>query len=607
MPFFGELFASEILKKPVLDPKGEELGKVKDLMVVKGEPLPKVSSLIIERKRKFFKLAWTDLNIFNKRIISANVYRENLEPYELTDSDLLMARDIFDKQIVDVNGAKAVKVNDVRLGSYEENAILLAADVGITGMLRRLGVERFSKKFMKMLSRTLPENIIVWNYIQPLKPKLKNIALTIPRQKMSEMHPADIAEIISKITKEDGRDLLKDLDIETAAETVSELAPEIQTEMISEMDTEKAADIIEEMPPDEAADILGELPAEKARQIFQRIEKEEAAEIQELLVHEKNTAGGLMTNQFVSFPSDATVKAVIESFKKYAEEIESVYYIYIVDVYERLVGVVSLRDLLLADPLDKLENIMETKIKNVPPDEDVDVVAEMMSKYDLVAMPVVDDSGVFHGIVTVDDIMDVMEEKAAKDISQIAGTSEIKFGSIEEAHAVDIVRTRLPWLMLCLVGGLISSLVIGRFEKTVTAVVVMAAFIPVIMGMAGNAGLQVSTTMVRSLALNSINNYWKYVGKELFSGVIIASVTGIFIALAAGFLKGMPMLGLVVGISMFLSISSSTVLAILTPTIADKIGIDPAITAGPFVTVFNDILGLTIYFTVANLFISYLI
>lgn len=608
MPFFGELFVSEILKKPVLDPKGEDLGRVRDIVVVKGEPFPKVSALIIEKKKRLLNLPWTDLNIFNKRIISSKIYTENLQSYEFSEKDLLIVRDIFDKQIVDANGAKVVRVNDVKLESYEGDAVLIAVDVGMRGALRRLGVKLGSEKFLKLLRRPrIPYKLISWNYIQPLKPKLKAIALTVPRQMVSELHPADIAEIISKASPDEGAHLFKDLDIETAAEALSELNPEVQAEIISAIDAEKAADIIEEMSSDDAADVLSDLPAEKAKEILDHIEKEEAEDIQELLAHEEDTAGSLMTKEFIAYAPDITVKEAIENFKKDAEEIETVYYIYVLDPEGKALGATSLRELLLADPSMMLSEIMETKIKSVTPNEDVEVVAEIMSKYNLAAIPVVDSNNAMLGIVTVDDIMDVMVEEATEDMFHIAGTSEVRFGNIEDARLLDIVKTRMPWLLLCLFGGLISSMVVSRFENTLATLVVLAAFVPVIMGMAGNAGLQVSTTMVRNIGLNSINNYWRYAAKELLAGLMIAGITGIAIAAAASALKGMPMLGVVVGVSMFLAISSSIILAILAPTIADKVGIDPAITAGPFVTVFNDILGLTIYFTVASIFMRYLI
>jgi magnesium transporter len=607
MPLFGELFLSEIIKKPVFDPKGEITGRVMDIVVIKGDPLPKVAAVVVEKKKKLFKIPWEKISLFNKRILSTTVTSASLERYESSESDLLAVRDILDKQIVDVTGAKVVKAYDIKLEGYDEDAVLVAIDAGLRGRLRRLGLERKSERILRLLNASIPYTLISWDYIETLKPKLHAIALTVPKKMISELHPADIAEIISRVTKDEGAHIIKDLDLETAAEAISELKPEKQAEIIGSMDAEEAADIIEEMTPDDAADVLSDLPEHKAKEILEHIEREESEDIQELLGHEEDTAGGLMTNDFIACHPHMTVDETIEHFKKSSEDIETIYYIYITDRDEKLIGVASLRDLLLSKPDALIAEVMETKLIFVRPEQDVEEVADMMSKYDLAAIPVVDAEGVIQGVVTIDDIMDVMREEATDDIYKIAGTSEVKFGHIEDASALDIVKSRVPWLLLCLIGGLISSMVIGRFEKTISAIVVLAAFMPVIAGMAGNAGLQVSTTMVRNIALNSIKSHWRYIGKELSAGFMIAGVTGFAVAVAAGLLKGIPALGLVVGIAMFLSISSSTMLAILAPTVADRVGIDPAITAGPFVTVFNDILGLTIYFTVATVFMQYLI
>lgn len=414
MPFFGELFVSEILKKPVLDPKGEDIGKVKDVVVVRGEPLPRVSALIIERKKRGYLMPWADLSIFNKRIISSNQYLENLQPYEFGENDLLIVRDILDKQIVDANGAKVVRVNDVKLEGYNSEALLLAVDVGMRGIMRRLGVERGGEDMMKIFKKPLSYNLISWNYIQPLEPKLTKISLTVPRQMVSELHPADIAEIISQVSHKEGASFFKGLDIETAAEALSELQPDVQAALITGMDAEKAADIIEEMPPDEAADVLSDLPMDKAKEILEHIEKEEAEDIQELLNHEEDTAGGIMTNKFIAYPPDMSVREAIENFRKDAEEVETVYYIYVADTDEKLLGVVSLRELLLASHHAQLSDIMETKIKAVPPDTDEIEVAEIISKYNLVALPVVDSDGYFLGIVAVDDVIDRILPPAAK-------------------------------------------------------------------------------------------------------------------------------------------------------------------------------------------------
>ncbi|MBI5640660.1 MAG: CBS domain-containing protein [Nitrospirae bacterium] len=414
MPFLGEVFSSEIIRKTVLDPRGEELGKVKDFVIVKGDPLPRVSALIIERKKRFFYLSWSDLNIFNKKIISSKAYRDSLQPYEFREDDLLIVRDILDKQIVDANGAKVVRVNDIKLEGYNEDAVLIAVDVGMRGILRRLGIERGSDEFLSVFKTTLPFTLISWNYIQPLRPKLNAITLTVPRQMLSELHPADIADIISQVSREEGAHLFKDLDIETAAEALSELKPEMQADIINAMDTEKAADIIEEMPPDDAADILSDLPTEKAKELLENIEKEDAEDIQELLGHEEDTAGGLMTNEYIAFPPAMTVLEASEKFKIEARDVENVFYIYVVDKDEKLIGVTSLREMFLAEPDCLLADIMETNLKTASPGDDEMDAAEIISKYNLLALPVVDDEGYMHGIITVDDIIDILLPTSAR-------------------------------------------------------------------------------------------------------------------------------------------------------------------------------------------------
>lgn len=406
MPLFGELFVSEILGEPVLDPRGEELGRLKDLVIVKADPLPKVSAIILERKKKPYIIEWTSLELFNKRIITARVQSSELSPYDMTSPDLLAVRDLLDKQIVDVNGVKVVRVNDIKLEGYESEALLIAVDVGIRGLLRRLGFEKRGEDVLSLFKVKIPQNLISWNYIQPLQPKLTALTLTVPRQMLSQLHPADIAELIRQVPHQEGVAFLKNLDVDVAADTISELNPETQVEIIKDMDTEKASDIIEMMSPDVAADVLSELPADKAREILEHIEKEDAEDIQELLGHEEDTAGGLMTNEFITYPPDMTVKEVLSRFREDASEIETVYYIYVTDSSERLLGVLSLRELLMAEPEARLSEIMVTKLKTVTPDVDEKVVAEVFTKYNLVALPVVDTEGALLGIVTVDDVME---------------------------------------------------------------------------------------------------------------------------------------------------------------------------------------------------------
>ncbi len=408
MPLFGELFVSELFKKPVLDPKGDDLGRVKDFIVIKGDPLPRVSALILEKKKIFYRLAWEYIGIFNKRIISSRVYALKIKTYEFPEDDLLIVRDILDKQIVDANGAKVIRVNDVKLEGINNYACLTAVDAGMRGILRRLGIERKGENFYKIFGKTLPHTLIRWNYIQPLEPRLTTISLTVPRQMISALHPADIADIISNISLEEGAAFFEGLDHNVAAESLHELEPDIQKAIISRLDKDFVSDIVGRMPPDEAADLLGDLPLEKAKELLESIENGEAQDIQELLGHEEDTAGGLMTNEFIAYTPELKVKDAIEKFKIDAHSVETVYYIYIIDESEKLIGVTSLKDMLLSSPDVLMPEVMETKLKTVTPDADQYYVAEIISKYNLLAIPVIDERGVLLGIVTIDDIMDIL-------------------------------------------------------------------------------------------------------------------------------------------------------------------------------------------------------
>lgn len=414
MPLFGEIFVSELLKKPVLDPKGEELGRVRDFIVVKGDALPMVSALILEKKKKFYLLPWDLIGIFNKRIMSSRAYSLKMKPYELSEDDLLIVRDIFDKQIIDANGAKVVRVNDIKLEGHTNIVCLSAVDVGMRGILRRFGIEKRGENLYRILGKTLVHNLILWKYLQPLEPKLTTISLTIPRQMVSALHPADIADIISKVSLEEGVALFEGLDPNVAAEAIDELEPASQKAMIDSLDIGFASDIVERMPPDEAADLLGELPAEKAKELLESIEKGEAQDIQELLSHEEDTAGGLMTNDFIAYSPELKLGDALEKLRIDAHNVEAIYYIYIVDKGEKLAGVISLRDMLLSSPDKPLSEVMETKVKTVTPDADQYDVAEMISKYNLLAIPVVDSDGILLGIVTIDDVIDMLLPPLAK-------------------------------------------------------------------------------------------------------------------------------------------------------------------------------------------------
>ncbi|MHB8174521.1 MAG: magnesium transporter [Nitrospirota bacterium] len=408
MHYIGDVYVSEILKKQVLDPKGEESGRLDDFIITLGELFPRVSGLLVSRKGVLYRVPWDQVGIFNKKIVSTNLSFEAIPKFETGKGEMLACRELLDKQIVDINGAKVVRVNDLKLGEVKGSLCLIAADVGAAGLFRRLGLKKQWEGIANLLGIQYSTNLISWNYLQPLQPQLGKLALTVSRKQMGALHPADIAQIISEVSQKDRRAILESLDIETAAETIHELEPSVQADIIAHMDEEQAADILEAMPPDEAADLVADLPEDKAHGILQRMEAEDAEDVQELLEHEDDTAGGLMTTEYLSFPPEMTVSESMIEYRLAAPDVESAsaYVIYVLDAEERLLGEVHLKDLVLAHPDKRLDEIMHTEFKSASPEDDEREVAEKISKYNLLALPVVEEERML-GIVTVDDILDL--------------------------------------------------------------------------------------------------------------------------------------------------------------------------------------------------------
>jgi len=406
MQFYpGDIFISDVHKKAVLDQTGEEIGKLKDIIVSIGEPFPPVVTLIVTAGRETYLLPWNQVNLFNKRVISVNIRIDGIIPAQPSPTDILICRDILDKQIVDINGAKLVRVNDLELGDVKGKLCLVAADIGLRGLLRRLNVEKRGEKFLSLFKYKLQNKLISWHYVQTIEPKVARLTLKITNQKVSSMHPADLAEIISEVSQKERTAIFGSIDVETAAEALHELEPRVQADIIDDMSKERASDILERMPPDEAADVLGDLPEAKAQELINLMEKEEAEDVQELLEHEEDTAGGLMTTEYLAFPPDMTVEEAIKELRLEAPDVETIYYLYILDREGRIMGVLSLKHLILASAQTLLSDIMITPVKTLSLDAKKRDVAEFISKYNMLAAPVVDENMVMRGIVTVDDVL----------------------------------------------------------------------------------------------------------------------------------------------------------------------------------------------------------
>ncbi len=410
----NEVYLSRVMGKTVINEHGHKIGSLSDIVMVPGEGFPQVSHFIVKKGALHVIIPWSSITLFNRYVVSVSGRAVDFDCYEEAEGEILLKRDILDKQIVDVDGAKVVRVNDIKLGRYKGFLCILSVDIGLKGLLRRLGYERIGEKIASFLNKEIPRQEISWEYVQPLEFNLSRLTLTMAHDQLAEMHPADLASIISNISHQHIQTVLTSLDTETAGEAIHELDPELRSRVISEMDSELASDILEEMEPDEAADVLGDLSDEKAKELLDLMDAEEAEEIQELMEHEDDTAGGLMNNSFLSLPLDATAGAAFELLKTMAPDVEMIHYGYVLDAKENLLGVVSLRDLLVSPPQTPVAEIMVENVKYVMADAEPEDVLEIIAKYNLVSVPVLDGNGTMLGIVTIDDIIELFIPYALK-------------------------------------------------------------------------------------------------------------------------------------------------------------------------------------------------
>jgi magnesium transporter len=406
----SEIFLSSVLGKPVINGHGHEVGRLRDLVMVPGDSFPEVSHLLVQSKRSkgaTFSVPWRRIALFNVFVISVSGSFQSIPKYREREGEILLGRDILDRQIVDVNGAKVVRVNDVKLGSYRERLCVFFVDVGLRGLLRRMGFEKLGESVGSLFKHPLPHYHISWEYVRPLEPNLFPLTLTVAREQLMEIHPADLARIISDIPSGNVQAVLEALDTETAGEAIHELEPELRSRVISQLASGQASSILEEMNPDQAADVLGDLPQWKAQELLGLMEAREASAIQELMEHEGDTAGGLMNSEFVSIRAELSCQEALQAVRARAAEVDHVYYLYVLDENQELQGVVSLKNLMLGEPETRVSELMTTGVKSVQIDSTPNEVLEIVAKYNLVAVPVLDKEKKMAGIVTVDDVIEL--------------------------------------------------------------------------------------------------------------------------------------------------------------------------------------------------------
>jgi magnesium transporter len=422
------------------------------------------------------------------------------------------------------------------------------------------------------------------------------------KEEIENLHPLDLARLLSELESEERKRVVKMVPQETVENLLPELPKDLLIEVILAFPSRKSAQLLSELPPDEMTDVLKDLTPEIRKNVFRHFSKKDTEEARDLLKYPSDTAGGLMTTEVLYLSEDMSVKAAMEYMKKKAKEFETIYYIYLVDKKKKLSGVASLRDLVLAPSKTMLIDIAKSEVISVQPEVDQEEVARLIARYDFFGLPVVDGEKNLLGMVTVDDVVDVIMDEATEDITRIGGTMPLK-ESYLFSSPYQLVKSRVMWLLLLFGAATISSSIISSFEEVLSSLVALAFFIPLIVDTGGNTGSQSATLMIRSMATGEIkyNHFYRIMGRELFVGTML----GILVASVGFILAALINVPLVVSLTVALTIIVVVIVANIIgatlPLIIKKIGYDPAIVSAPLLTTIVDAVGLFIYFTVARL------
>jgi len=423
---------------------------------------------------------------------------------------------------------------------------------------------------------------------------------------VADLHPADLSQLVTHIPIETARAIFHWLPVEKAGDVLAELDDEYRAKLVEETSEARLAAILDELDTDDAADVIADLPSEVARKVLPALE--DSADVQELLTYDEESAGGIMAAEFVAVPLDWTVAQVTEEVRRNAEEVEDIYVVFVVDEAGCLKGVVNLKRLLLSGALRRIGDIMEADFHAVDTGLDQEEVARVMERYDLVSLPVVDADGRLVGRVTIDDIVDVIRDEAEEDFRRMSGVST----SEEPTDSVfRIVTHRLPWLLAGLAGASLAASVIWMFNATLQEASILAGFIPIIMATAGNAGIQSSAITVQGLASGDMwaTDLKRRVTKELRVAIVNASVAALLLGLVImvisptiiGGISSPFRLALTATLALLLVIVQATTMGTLIPLVLNKVGIDPALATGPFITTSNDIIGILVFFLLARI------
>ncbi|TMC23893.1 MAG: magnesium transporter [Chloroflexi bacterium] len=629
------IFLSTLLRKSIFDIEGRRLGSLRDIYVTLNETFPVVTALVVHSSmgngNADTLIPWSQVDSLEEPQIHLTVKQSQIHTYTPQPDELLLRRDILDKQIVDTQGFRVVKVNDLKLAQIKKTVRLVGVDISLSGLLRRLGILTPVERLTNVLPMRLSERTITWNYVEPIQvvrtgastgqltPALAGVGasvggvvpqvqLSISHTKLADLHPADIADILEQLDVEEAGAMLGRLDTETAADALSEVETSLQHEILSELDPERASDLLEMLPPDDAADILADIPQEEAERLLSLMPANESQPIRELLRYGAQTAGGIMTTEVVSLSQDMTVEEALVYLRQHSAHLEMIYYLYIVDDEHRLVGVVSLRELVVAEPITRLRDLMDRDVIKVTTDTDQEEVARVIARYDLLGVPVVDS----------DNVIDVIHEEQAEDFSEIAGASVEEFEE-EERFTWRAALSRVTWLSVNVVAGFALALVLYQVFGSVfafnatqvhasgfmaglrshVAVNGLICLIPMLLLTSGSVGTQALGVAGWNLRSTRGRDFWRSVFRELRLGTVGGVLASIVVGLLTWLLFHSPLLAVALGLGFGFTLLIAAISGLVLPTLLQGLRLRGSLVSAPLLDPLIAFISLTIFLVVA--------
>src|SRR5579885_847043 len=626
------IFLSALLRRSVYDNENRRIGTLKDVCVELNEIFPVVTALVVQPSLSSNSLfiPWFQVHSIEEPQIHLTVSQSQIASYEPHDDELLLKRDILDTQIVDTQGFRVVKVNDLKLAQIKKTARLVGVDIGTSGLLRRLGWLPVVEAVSRVTPLRVPERIITWNYVEPVRmvrttgqlaPAMAGAAvasegivpqvqLNVSHTKLADLHPADIADILEQLDVEEAGAMLERLDTETAADAFNEIEHPLQSELLNELEPERASELLEQLAPDDAADILAEIPRTQAEQLLNLMPVEESRPIRELLRYGAETAGGIMTTEVLALPQDATVEDALTYLRQHSAHLEMIYYLYIIDEERHLMGVVSLRQLVTAEPATRLGDLMDRDVITVRSDADQEEVARIIARYDLLGAPVV-------------DVIDVIHEEQAEDFSEIAG-ADVEEAEEKEGFSFRTTMQRSAWLWVNVLAGFILALVIyqvfGPVLSANTALVQlvgvvpglhsrlalngMISLMPMLLLTSGSAGGQSLGIMGWRLRTRHGRDFWQGFFHELRLGTVGGILTSILVGVLGWLLFRSGMLSVAIGLAFGLTLLIASICGLVLPHLLQGLRLRGSLITAPLLDPVIAVVSLSVFFAITLLLVG---